>query len=134
MEIHKKMECFNCLGSINDLFTISDTKCFCSKPCIQAYHRPSAEKDAAYYQDTAKEMDHPTWKRYFQVQSLIVIGCLKHSKKEQLNKLKRCLQDTMVDVLELVEKKCVENDLLKMSESTKNTFQEMNDIIELFGS
>jgi len=127
------MECFNCLGSINEAH-MADDKCFCSKPCVLSYFRPDIEEDITYNQETAKEMNHPTWKRMYQIQSLILIGCLKHSKKEQLDKLKASLQETMVDVLELVEKKHVENDVLKMSTFTKETFEMMGYLIKIFGS
>jgi len=123
------MECFNCLTPVT-IETETKTKCFCSEACRISTATDVLNRKITTYENLLNDYGGRLVK-VIQTHILILKGCAKRSKKEQLIKLKAYLQDAMVNALEYME---TDRALMLGSDKFKFLFEEATVVIDLFGS
>jgi hypothetical protein len=99
-------ECANCGGQSSHPYAIdiTDARCFCSKPCLQAFETERVEKLLA---STIKHLEKeeaensPLWvSRLHKIEIVFMRALLKGTTKDKLEQLKSILMDRCVDAIE----------------------------------
>ena len=131
------MECFHCFGSAGRQQTANTTRwmrvgnrTYCGIHCTQAYYVPVIQEMITILdnKEIIALIEHPAQVRMVKIEIILLKATLKHSKREQLLKLKEMLQDARVETLMAIQGDVQEGDYLKWCNGLKKK-SEVNDLL-----
>ena len=130
------MECFNCLGSINDFcITLEGGLRFCSKPCCQAYFQDGLKKNMENSANSMKQPHSPEFVQLFKTEYLLTRAILSRSNTTQLLQLRKLYMEQGVNAMEETSTcQFNEGDYLRLSNAMMDKLKSIDNLIKIFGS